>query len=48
LTKKLELQNRIIEGSVLNKDALSRAFSDLADSLSQAVLNSNLLASFGP
>jgi hypothetical protein len=42
LARKLELENAIIVASVLNKDALTRAFGDLADSLAQAVMSSDL------
>jgi len=44
LRRKLELENAITTGSVLNKDALSRAFAELADALSSVVMSDRNLS----
>jgi hypothetical protein len=38
VTEKLRIQNMVSRGELLNKDALTRAFSELADALSSAVM----------
>jgi hypothetical protein len=40
--EKLRLENLITTTAFLNKDALSRAFAELSDNLSQAVMSSDL------
>src|SRR5215472_11958722 len=42
LAEKVELENAVTTGSVLNKAALQSSFAELADALQQSVLNSNL------
>jgi hypothetical protein len=42
LRRKLELENAITTGSVLDRAALSKGFAQLADALSGAVMNSDL------
>ena len=42
LTRKYEIANRIAEGSVLDRDALTTGFTQLADALSAAVTSSDL------
>ena len=44
LRRKLELENAITTGSVLNKDALSRAFAELADALSSVEMSDRNLS----
>jgi hypothetical protein len=42
IRRKLELENAVTEGTVLNRAALSKGFAELADALQQTVINSSL------
>ena len=42
IRRKLELENAVTTGSLLNRAALAKAFAELADGLKQSVMNSDL------
>jgi len=44
LTRKYEIANRIAEGSVLDRDALTAGFTQLADALSNVVMSDRALS----